>query len=293
MRLILALAFAVCSFQALALETVTTVVSVVDSLKTKRLLVLSGVDGAVYKTDTSREMKAYLESMINIPVTITYQNAGSERIITNISPLSNAQVQGLDLNYFAINLDRDDTPTDVGSLERAQRLFKSLNDGDKSRSQCFKRAHIWSWDLWTKHGITSQKIYMFYTRRYIQLEDFDWWFHVAPMVVANGVEFVMDKTFTKEPTTVPEWKKRFMKSEVQCNEIKKYSEYENHQWNRLCYVMKTPMYYFRPLDMRRRDEQGIHKKNWVLMELQDARRAFADGATIYEALDTGKRTINH
>lgn len=293
MRLIIALAFVVCSFQAFALETTTNVVSVIDSMKTKRLLVLSGVDGAVYKTDTSREMKAYLESMINLPVTISYQVAGSERIITNISPLSSAQTQGLDLNFFAINLDRDDRPTDIGSLERAQRIFKNLNDGDKSRSQCFKRAHIWSWDMWTNHGITSQKIYMFYTRRYIQLEDFDWWFHVAPMVVADGVELVMDKTFTKEPTTVPEWKKKFMKSEVKCNEITKYAEYEDHQWNRLCYIMKTPMYYFRPFDIRRRDEQGIVKKNWVLMELQDARRAFSDGATIYEALDTGKRTINH
>lgn len=293
MRLMIALAFAMCSFQALAAETLTTIVSVVDSLKTQRLLVLSGVDGRVYKTDTSPEMKKYLESFINLPVTITYQEMGAERIITNVAAMSAAQVQGLDLNYFAINLDRDDRPTDIGSLERAQKIFKSLNDGDKSRSQCFKRAHIWSWDMWTKHGITSQKIYMFYTRRYIQLEDFDWWFHVAPMVVANGVELVMDKTFTSEPTTVPEWKKKFMKSEVKCNEIKKYAQYEDHQWNRLCYIMKTSMYYFRPLDMRRRDEQGIHKKNWVLMELQDARRAFGDGESIYEGLDTGKRTINH
>lgn len=57
--------------------------------------------------------------------------------------------------------------------------------------------------------------------------------------------------------------------------------------------MKTPMWYFRPLDMRNRDEKGIEKNNWVLMELQDSRRAFKDGTDIYEALDTGRRTVTH
>ena len=293
MRAWLALIFLLCALDTFANQTMTTVTAVVNSQKTKRLLLLSSVDGRVYKTEASKDMKDYLDSFIGHPINLSWRLAGGERIITGIQRLRASEVAKSDLDFFSPNPDRDSTPTDIGSYREAVNLFNMLNDGDRSSSQCFKRAHMWSWDMWTKKNVISQKIYVFYTRRYIQLEDFDWWFHVAPMVVADGVEYVLDRTFMNKPVTVKEWKLRFIKGEITCNEITKYGQYENNQWNRLCYLMKTPMWYFRPLDIKRRDEQGIHKNNWVLMELQDARRAFKDGTTVYEALDTGNRTIKH
>lgn len=295
MRSFIALAFLLSAFQALAGETLTTVVSVVDSLKSGKLLMLSAVDGRVYKTDPTPGMKDYLMGLKDRPVRIVWTERGEERLVTQIDALDPELVkaEGLDLNPFAPSADRDVPPTDVGSFQNAQKIFNSLNDGDKSRSQCFKRAHIWSWDMWSNFGVQSQKMYIFYTRRYIQLEEFDWWFHVAPVVIADGVEYVFDRTYTKKPVTVKEWKEIFMKGSVTCSYIDKMATYDNNQWSRLCYLMKTPMWYFRPLDMRNRDEKGIEKNNWVLMELQDSRRAFKDGADVYEALDTGRRTVTH
>ncbi len=57
--------------------------------------------------------------------------------------------------------------------------------------------------------------------------------------------------------------------------------------------MYTPMYYFSPLDIQARDINGVERNNWVLEELQDARRAFKNYETIYEGLDTGKKTITY
>ena len=103
----------------------------------------------------------------------------------------------------------------------------------------------------------------------------------------------MDKTFTKAPATIPEWKKKFMKDGITCEMINNYSEYESRPWNRLCFLMKVPMWYFRPADIRDRDYKGVEKNSWDLTELQDARRAFKGWEDTYEALDTGKRTITH
>jgi len=295
MRLLIALTLLLSAFQAFADETLTTVVAVVDSMKTGRILVLSAVDGQVYKAPAGADMKKYLEGFINRAVKIDYNQVGTERQITQISPLSESFVRssGLDLNPFAPSATRNIAPSDVGNYETANRMFQTLNDGDKSRSQCFKRAHIWSWDMWTNFGVQSQKIFVFYTQRYIQLEEFDWWFHVAPMVTAGGVDYVFDRTYFKKPATVKEWKEKFIKGSITCSEMSDIRTYDNNQWTRICFLMKTPMWYFRPADIRARDERGIEKNNWVLMELQDARRAFKDGADAYEALDTGRRTVTH
>jgi hypothetical protein len=151
---------------------------------------------------------------------------------------------------------------------------------------------MWSFDMWSKLGIFSQKVFIFYTQRYQQLDkDAKWWFHVAPMVVANGVEYVMDGTFMKKPITVKAWKDYFIKtSEITCPVIEDFSTFKNKQWSRLCYLMKVPMYYFSPLDIENRDTRGQKKNHWVLDELQDARRAFKNYDRTYEGLDTGKPT---
>jgi hypothetical protein len=290
MRGFFALTIMVCAFQALAAQTMTNVVTVVDSLKSKRLLVLSSVDGRVYKTDSTEEMKKYLESLRGRTVSINFSEVNGEAFINSIIP---DDARGEDIDFFTRNERRDLAPTDVGGKEQVQRLFGLQNDGDKSRSQCFKRAHMWAYDMWVREGIIGQKIFIFYSKRYIQLEEFDWWFHVAPVVTAAGTEYVMDKTFLDKPVTIPEWKQKFMKASVTCEMIEKYDQYESRPWNRLCFLMKTPMWYFRPADIRARDYDGIEKNNWALMELQDARRAFKDSEEKYEALDTGKRTVTH
>lgn len=294
-KLWLTLFFSLFFFQTMAkAETVyTTVFNVFESIKTERLLVLSGVDGRVYKTDNSEENLERLAGMVGQVVKLDYQTVGEEAIITNIRIAFTKEVDAktLDLNHFQYNQLRSFAPTDLQTYEEAVKVFNNmLNDGNKGRSECFQRAHIWSFDMWSKSNIASEKIFMFYTKRYQILEDFNWWFHVAPMVTAGGVEYVMDGAFTKKPTPVKEWYSSFIRTDkITCPEITDYQEFENGHWNRLCYIMKVPMYYFRPLDMENRDKIGELRNHWVLEELQFARKAFKKWDKTYEGLDTGKR----
>lgn len=281
-------------FQSMAkAETIyTTVFNVFESVKSERLLVLSAVDGRIYKTHRSEENLKRIKSLVGRVVRLEFANNGREAVITNIQLARAGEIDPvtLDLNHFTYNQLRQFAPTDLQTLERATDIFKNmLNDGDKRRSECFKRAHMWTYDMWSKLGIYTEKIFIFYTKRYAILEDFEWWFHIAPMVTVAGEEYVMDGTFMEKPITVKEWKDFFIKSDkITCPEITKYQDFENNQWNRLCYLMKVPMYYFSPLNIENRDKKGMERNHWVLEELQDARKAFKNWEEKYEGLDTGK-----
>lgn len=275
----------------------TTVFNVFESKKTERILVLSAADGRIYKTFNNELNLKRMQSFVGRVVKLSYRESGKEAIITDIQIAQPKEIdqKTMDLNHFQYNQLRQFAPTDLKSIEEATDLFKNmLNDGDRVFSQCFKRAHMWSYDMWSKLGIFSEKIFIFYTKRYAILEDFEWWFHVAPMVTVDGEQYVMDGTFMTKPITVTAWKDYFIKSSnITCPEIKAYQEFENNQWNRLCYLMKTPMYHFSPLDIQARDKDGIERNHWVLSELQDARRAFKKYDEIYEGLDNGKPTIKY
>ncbi len=281
----------VASCSAMAGETLTNITNVLRSQASNRLLVLSGVDGRVYKVENSRGIRAQLEGLRGRNAVIRWTQQGNERIIVGVTPASSNLSD--DLNFFVNNPNRSMEPTDLGDRAAVDRIFNSLNDTNKTRSQCFKRAHMWSFDMWSRLGVVSQKIFIFYTRRYIELQDFDWWFHVAPVVRAGGVDYALDRAFTNRPHTIEEWKNRFLNPNITCPVIDHYDQYESKQWNRLCYLRMMPMYYFRPADIRDLDRQGREKTGWVLSELQDARKAFTDGMETYEGLDTGARDITY
>lgn len=274
----------------------TTVFNVIKSKKTESLLILSGADGRVYKTHNNEANAERMNSLKGKIVRLDYQNSAEGSVITNIQLANPRDLdRNADLNHFEYNQLRVFAPTDIQTEEAAAKVFKSMiNDGDKNRSQCFKRAHIWSYDMWANLGITSQKVFMFYTRRYIEISEFKWWFHVAPVVTAGGVEYVMDGTFMNKPVTIKDWLKFFMQTDkITCPEVNTYQEFENNQWNRLCYHMKTSMYHFRPFDIEARDKKGEERNHWVIDEVQDARRAFKKWQDLYEGLDSGNKPIKY
>jgi Glutaminase len=293
--LILYVMFSICSVRAE--EILTTVFNVIESKKSETILILSGADGKVYKYPSSESNLKYIKRFLGTVVKLNYFKSRGSNIMTQIRRVERSEVNpnDFDLNHFQYNQLRKFAPSDVQSYENVNTIFTNLlNDGDKSRSQCFKRAHMWAYDMWSELGLSTQKIFIFYTQRYIQLEDFEWWFHVAPMVVANNTEYVLDGTFMSNPISVSDWQHSFIKSEnITCPLIENYKTYEEGQFKRLCYLMKVPMYYFSPLDIENRDLKGIEKNHWELEELQDARRAFKNYDETYEALDTGKPTITH
>lgn len=294
-RWVLLIAFVVFTTSLARAEVlVTTVFNVVESLRTESLLVLSGADGRVFKVNKTEESIALYKSLVGQVVKIDYFPSGKDYLISKIEVAADADVDPavMDLNHFRYNQLRQFTPTDLQTIENANQVFKNmLNDGDRRRTQCFKRAHMWAFDMWSKLNISSQKIFIFYTQRYIQLEEFEWWFHVAPMVVVGGEEYVMDGTFMTKPITLKAWKDHFIKTDkVNCPVVENYNDYRNNQWTKLCYLMKTPMYYFSPINIENRDNKGKVRNHWVLEELQDARRAFKGYGELYEGLDSGKPT---
>lgn len=306
-RSFFALTFLALAIPAFAGETITVVANVLDSWASNRLLVLSGVDGRVYKVAKSREMRDQLNALTGRPVKLVWTeqvtDKGTELVLVSLAPVAYAEAGPISkLNNFTQDVNRSFKPTDVGSYQELEKIFNELDDTDKTRSQCFKRAHMWTFDMWSRRHIMSQKIFIFYTARYIQGEDFDWWFHVAPVVTAGGVDYAMDRTFMKKPVTVEDWKRNFvlqqplaknMTKTANCPYITHYDQYEKNQWNRLCYLRKMPMWYFRPADIVALDRKGVEKNGWDLAELQDARRAFKNGEDTYRGLDTGAPTVNH
>ena len=282
---------------AQAATVYTTVFRVLESKKTESILILSGADGRVYKTHKNEANLERMKSLQGRIVRLDYQTSGDSAVITNIQVANprDFDASTADLNHFRYNELRQFAPTDLQTEEKAAQVFKSMiNDGDKNRSQCFKRAHIWAYDMWSNLGITSEKIFMFYTRRYIEINEFKWWFHVAPMVTAGGVEYVMDGTFMNKPVTIKNWLSFFMQTDkVTCPEINTYQEFEKNQWNRLCYHMRTSMYHFRPFDIEARDKEGVVRNHWNIDELQDARRAFKKWQDLYEGLDSGSKPIKY
>jgi hypothetical protein len=275
----------------------TTVFNVFESQKTDRILVLSSVDGRIYKASNNEENLKKIQSFVGKIVLLDYYEDGKEAIISTIKLADPGEMSSetIDLNYFVYNELREFAPTDLQTYGDAKDVFnKMLNDGDKNRSQCFKRAHMWAYDMWSQLGLKSEKIFIFWTKRYSILEDFEWWFHVAPMVKVAGKDYVLDGTFMKAPVTLQNWTNQFMENNnMTCPTIQKYQQYTDNQWNRLCYLMKVPMYYFRPLDIENRDKLDIKKNHWVLEELQNARQAFKNWKDVYEGFDTGKKTIKY
>lgn len=284
----------VLSIQAQAANVITTVFNVFDSETSKHHLILSAADGRIYRSPITKESKKFFSGLVGQIVNIEYEEQATGALITDIRPVDPETLDDptLEHNYFTYSELRQFAPTDLQSPIVVEDVFKSmLNDGDKRRSECFKRAHIWAFDMWSKQGIFSEKIFIFYTKRYAILEDFKWWFHVAPMVRANGEEFVLDATFMDKPSSVKDWITYFMRTDkITCPEIQHYDEVDKNQWKKLCLIMKTSMFHFSPLDIEFRDRRGMKRNHWVLPELQDARRAFKNYETVYEGLDNGKPT---
>src|SRR5690606_29330817 len=119
-------------------------------------------------------------------------------------------------------------PTTVESMEVAKKYHKEARLYAKD-SQCFNRAMVWSYEWWKKHSLKSNKILIYWTRTYIRRYNFQWWFHIAPLlnVMDNGkvVERVMDIKYTRGPLSIQKWTDIFMRNDAVCQVISKYSEY--------------------------------------------------------------------
>ena len=192
-------------------------------------------------------------------------------------------------------------PSVLASEADAKLVYDSMpTDTFKGKSGCFQRAHNWAFDLDQNRSIKSMKVFLFFTSRYQREFDYDWAYHVAPLIpvqMADGTtqEMVFDPTFTSRPSwvdaskqanydqkpiPVAEWVKYFIFPDVECPLVDNYDDYFNNQERYYCYTMKAPMYNYIPdnfdTDLEALTpvkDQAEWNKNWSFFNVANQTRS--------------------
>lgn len=164
-------------------------------------------------------------------------------------------------------------PTTIASMDLAKKYFREARYNPKD-SQCFNRAMIWSYEWWRDHSLKSNKLLIYFTRNYIRRYNFEWWFHIAPYVhiMDNGkvVERVMDVKYSRGPSEFTRWTNLFMRNDVPCQVITKYSDYADHPYSGECYIQRTNMYTYQPADLQMNEAWGYTKDKFNMDEVRGA-----------------------
>lgn len=183
--------------------------------------------------------------------------------------------------------------TVIESESKALSLYNSLPTAPfKSSSGCFQRAHNWSFQLsrWPNQ-INSMKVFLFFTERYKREFDYEWMYHVAPLIpvkMANGSveEMVFDPTFVNapswatgeernnydnKPVSIDTWKKYFIFPDVECPVVENFNDYFNYQERYYCYIMKTPMFTYIPANL---EEETEVRTGWREGDMDQMKKAF-------------------
>ena len=170
-------------------------------------------------------------------------------------------------------------PTILPDYEAANSIFSRMNRSWKRQTECTDRAHVWTYEEWKKHGLVSNKVFLFFTNTYIRRYRFNWWFHVSPFTLVQSaeapVEYVMDRRFTRTPYLMKDWTDVFIRSKKACSE-RTYAYYRAHKnSSEHCYVVKTSMYYRLPYHVRMMEDNGVVKTKFSTSEVNFSYRAFS------------------
>ena len=191
--------------------------------------------------------------------------------ILSLASVAHAEQPGYlkDFNYQVVQL------TDP---QQAQILESSLTTETRQTSICANRAHYWAYELYKfQNQVQTGKVFIHFTAAGEANENKDWAFHVAPYVIVNGEEMVLDPAFAvfnKRPVKMADWTNYFGKSKncvvldpignpehlkLEMNNIgsddktplsavtgfaRQYPSTEG-----ICYIRKVPMYYQWPSEV--------------------------------------------
>lgn len=165
-------------------------------------------------------------------------------------------------------------PSILMSMDQARAFFYEARNNARQESQCYNRAHVWSYEWRIKNNLYSSKAWLFFTRKFIRKYKFEWWFHVAPMihVVTDGQvkERIMDIKYAKGPLKLKNWTDIFLRDNADCPVVEKYSDQANFPESGSCFVMKSSMYYYQPVDLEKKEMIGEEKSRWHRPEVEHA-----------------------
>lgn len=167
--------------------------------------------------------------------------------------------------------DKEFEPTLLNSLTEASVIFSRMRRNYQNESQCYNRAHIWTWEEFNRSGLKSKKYFLFFTKKYIRTYRYHWWFHVTPAVSIIGLgDRILDRRYTSEVKGIKEWTDKFIYSKRTCPIAYRYNDYRNNQETEHCYIIPVSMYYWQPRDIERRDRLGIEKMSYIKPEVNHA-----------------------
>ncbi len=162
----------------------------------------------------------------------------------------------------------------IVSLSAATSAFQNMRRDWQNNSQCYNRAHIWALEEFNRTGMKTGKLFLFFTSRYIRNYRYKWWFHVTPMAYVGGVSQsnwrTLDRRYTAGPLTSKTWTDVFMHNNATCPVVTKYSSYRNNQQSQDCYLIPTSMYFWQPKDIRRQEQTGAVKTQFIRSEINHA-----------------------
>lgn len=274
------------SLSAIAAPIETQIHDILEPAKGEDEYIILATDGNVYDidaNDTELVDMAYDALESKSIITIDLNNLSIVKgIMDKKKGIKDIQFISKEIPEFApLTLDapatvRDPlhnfTVSELTSMSDANLYFSRMKTQTKWRSQCYNRAHVWSYELNTDYRINSGKMWIFFSAKYIKDYDYKWWFHVAPYVeVASEAEpVVLDREFSRRPQRLTEWKNVYMKNNARCLETQNYTTYEDNKWNEWCFLIKSSMYYWQPYNLENLDKERTVKRGFVISELKRA-----------------------
>ncbi len=200
------------------------------------------------------------------------------------------------LTEESIDYWKDYSPTMITTDKELNSIFKTMK-GAKMHSQCFNRAHVWTYEASQKYKRDHQrelrlmKVFMFYSTPFMAKNKFDWWFHVAPAVFVGDPGtaahpntdnlLILDRLAYRQPVNLWDWVRYFVSMQgttvqhAECKIVHSYHEFvrERDSQTEDCFQIIVPMYYhYGPDDFAQVERYGKPYKDlkWSMDELDRA-----------------------
>lgn len=222
-----------------------------------------GEKNLLKKIEKSFEQKDWLE--------LTLGTRNSLKSIQVIPPQFSYDTRN---QYPDLNEPGDPYIPTVVTLTKAKNIFIKMRKNYQTKSQCFNRAHIWTYEEFMRSATNMNKVFLFFTSKYIRTYRFNWWFHVTPMMYVGGTKFsnwkMLDRRYTTTPLSPKTWTDIFIKSKRSCKVVSKYSAYHENQRSQDCYMIPVSMYYVVPSDIARLEETGEQRTAYEEVEIEHA-----------------------
>lgn len=230
-------------------------------------------NGQVGRLAPSSAIYAEIKKKLNSRFQMEVRLDSKDRVIeTKAHPPS--PVQETEILHDPPSASPDLEPPSILTPAEAKEVFWSMNPNYRRRSQCFNRAHVWTYETLKFRKIRLMKVFMFFTAKYIREYHYRWWFHVSPFAYVNDQslihESILDYTFMDGPVDPKGWSDRFIAARTPCPTVEKYSDYSNHQYEHHCYFMKVPMYFWQPRHLEARESGGPIPDQFIEDEVRAA-----------------------